>query len=130
LRYITNTGGAMPLKVLAKLRELLPETRVFLMYGLTEAFRSTYLPPEEVDRRPTSIGKAIPNTEILVVGTVTFFELAYDDRRACQKLRRAGLVAKVAFRPSRGLGRQVERLRTRWARWGARRATRAGGPAR
>ena len=39
----------------------------FLMYGLTEAFRSTYLPPEELDRRPTSIGKAIPNTEILVV---------------------------------------------------------------
>jgi acyl-CoA synthetase (AMP-forming)/AMP-acid ligase II len=38
------------------------------MYGLTEAFRSTYLSPEELDRRPTSIGKAIPNTEILVVG--------------------------------------------------------------
>ncbi len=40
---------------------------IFLMYGLTEAFRSTYLPPEELDRRPTSMGKAIPNTEILVV---------------------------------------------------------------
>jgi acyl-CoA synthetase (AMP-forming)/AMP-acid ligase II len=37
------------------------------MYGLTEAFRSTYLPPEELDRRPTSIGKAIPNTEILII---------------------------------------------------------------
>ena len=37
------------------------------MYGLTEAFRSTYLPPEEVDRRPDSIGKAIPNAEILVL---------------------------------------------------------------
>ena len=37
------------------------------MYGLTEAFRSTYLPPEELDRRPDSMGKAIPNTEILVV---------------------------------------------------------------
>lgn len=67
LRYITNTGGAMPLNILARLRELLPETNVFLMYGLTEAFRSTYLPPEEVDRRPTSMGKAIPDTEILVV---------------------------------------------------------------
>lgn len=67
LRYITNTGGAMPLNILAKLRELLPETSVVLMYGLTEAFRSTYLPPEEVDRRPTSMGKAIPDTEILVV---------------------------------------------------------------
>ena len=67
LRYITNTGGAMPQDVLATLRRMLPTTRVFLMYGLTEAFRSTYLPPEELDRRPTSMGKAIPDTEILLV---------------------------------------------------------------
>ncbi len=67
LRYITNTGGAMPQAVLKVLREVLPNTRVFLMYGLTEAFRSTYLPPEELDRRPTSMGKAIPDTEILVL---------------------------------------------------------------
>ena len=67
LRYITNTGGAMPQNVLATLRNSLPKTNVYLMYGLTEAFRSTYLPPDELDRRPTSMGKAIPNTEILVV---------------------------------------------------------------
>lgn len=67
LRYITNTGGAMPQTVLSTLRKALPETKIFLMYGLTEAFRSTYLPPEELDRRPTSMGKAIPNTEILVI---------------------------------------------------------------
>lgn len=67
LRYITNSGGAMPGATLAKLRAALPKTRPFLMYGLTEAFRSTYLPPEEVDRRPDSMGKAIPNAEILVV---------------------------------------------------------------
>lgn len=67
LRYITNTGGVMPQTVLATLRQQLPTTRIFLMYGLTEAFRSTYLPPEELDRRPTSMGKAIPDTEILVV---------------------------------------------------------------
>ncbi len=67
LRYITNTGGAMPTATLGALRERLPKTRVYLMYGLTEAFRSTYLPPEELDRRPTSMGKAIPNAEILVV---------------------------------------------------------------
>src|SRR5262247_3218727 len=67
LRYITNTGGAMPQPVLTTLRRLLPTTKIFLMYGLTEAFRSTYLPPEELERRPTSMGKAIPNTEILVV---------------------------------------------------------------
>src|SRR5215470_16021702 len=67
LRYITNTGGAMPQSALRVLRETLPNTRIFLMYGLTEAFRSTYLPPEELDRRPTSMGKAIPDTEILVL---------------------------------------------------------------
>jgi acyl-CoA ligase (AMP-forming) (exosortase A-associated) len=67
LRYITNTGGAMPQNVLALLRRALPATKIFLMYGLTEAFRSTYLPPDELDRRPTSMGKAIPDTEILVI---------------------------------------------------------------
>ena len=67
LRYITNTGGAMPQAVLRTLRQVLPTTKIFLMYGLTEAFRSTYLPPEELDRRPTSMGKAIPDTEILVI---------------------------------------------------------------
>jgi acyl-CoA ligase (AMP-forming) (exosortase A-associated) len=67
LRYITNTGGRMPQSVLANLRQILPSTKIFLMYGLTESFRSTYLPPEELDRRPTSMGKAIPNTEILVL---------------------------------------------------------------
>jgi acyl-CoA ligase (AMP-forming) (exosortase A-associated) len=67
LRYVTNSGGAMPAATLAKLRRALPRTRPFLMYGLTEAFRSTYLPPEQVDQRPDSIGKAIPNAEILVV---------------------------------------------------------------
>ena len=67
LRYITNTGGAMPQAVLKVLREALPKTEIYLMYGLTEAFRSTYLPPSELDRRPTSMGKAIPDTEILVV---------------------------------------------------------------
>lgn len=67
LRYITNSGGAVPSQTVANLRRMLPHTRVFLMYGLTEAFRSTYLPPEELDRRPTSIGKAIPECEIFIV---------------------------------------------------------------
>jgi acyl-CoA ligase (AMP-forming) (exosortase A-associated) len=67
LRYITNSGGAMPTATLNKLRKASPKTRPFLMYGLTEAFRSTYLDPSEIDRRPESIGKAIPNAEILVV---------------------------------------------------------------
>ena len=67
LRYFTNSGGAMPTATLAAIRARVPKALPFLMYGLTEAFRSTYLPPEEIDRRPTSMGKAIPNAEVLVV---------------------------------------------------------------
>ena len=67
LRYFANTGGRMPGETLGLLRKRVPKAKPFLMYGLTEAFRSTYLPPDEVDRRPDSIGKAIPNAEILVL---------------------------------------------------------------
>lgn len=74
LRYITNSGGAVPEETVRALRRLLPDTRIFLMYGLTEAFRSTFLPPEEVDRRPTSMGRAIPECEV--------FPVTEDGRRA------------------------------------------------
>jgi acyl-CoA ligase (AMP-forming) (exosortase A-associated) len=67
MRYFANTGGRMPRATLDRLRTIFPEAKPYLMYGLTEAFRSTYLDPAEVDRRPDSIGKAIPNAEILVV---------------------------------------------------------------
>lgn len=67
LRYFANTGGRMPKTVLERLRATFPTARPYLMYGLTEAFRSTYLDPAQVDLRPDSIGKAIPNAEILVV---------------------------------------------------------------
>jgi acyl-CoA synthetase (AMP-forming)/AMP-acid ligase II len=67
LRYVTNTGGRMPEKVTRKLRQVHPHVQIYLMFGLTEAFRSTYLHPDQVEIRPTSIGKAIPNVEILVL---------------------------------------------------------------
>ncbi|WP_404435864.1 acyl-CoA ligase (AMP-forming), exosortase A system-associated [Microbacterium aerolatum] len=67
LRYWANTGGRMPRTTLDRLRATFTEADPYLMYGLTEAFRSTYLDPAEVDRRPDSIGKAIPNAEILVL---------------------------------------------------------------
>ena len=67
LRYLTNSGGAMPRATVAALRTVLPDAELFLMYGLTEAFRSTYLPPSELARRPDSMGRAIPNAEVLVV---------------------------------------------------------------
>jgi len=68
LRYFTNTGGPVPTETLARIRAAQPHVDFFLMYGLTEAFRSTYLPPSELDRRPTSMGRAIPETEIFLVG--------------------------------------------------------------
>lgn len=67
LRYFANTGGRMPRATLDRLRGIFTQASPYLMYGLTEAFRSTYLDPAEVDRRPDSIGKAIPNAEILVL---------------------------------------------------------------
>ena len=67
LRYITNSGGVTQRSTLDRLRQSLPRTQVYLMYGLTEAFRSTYLAPEQLERRPDSIGQAIPNAEVLVL---------------------------------------------------------------
>jgi acyl-CoA ligase (AMP-forming) (exosortase A-associated) len=67
LRYLTNSGGAMPRATVDALRGVLPEAQLFLMYGLTEAFRSTYLPSSEIARRPGSMGRAIPNAEVMVV---------------------------------------------------------------
>jgi acyl-CoA ligase (AMP-forming) (exosortase A-associated) len=67
LRYITNSGGVFPTELVTRCRRVLPHTRLFLMYGLSEAFRSTYLPPEEIERRPASMGRAIPETEIYVL---------------------------------------------------------------
>lgn len=67
LRYITNSGGVMQRSTLDRLRQSLPRTQVYLMYGLTEAFRSTYLAPEQLERHPDSIGQAIPNAEVLVL---------------------------------------------------------------
>ena len=69
MRYFANTGGRMPKTTLHRLRTTFPQAAPYLMYGLTEAFRSTYLDPAQVDQRPDSIGKAIPNAEIVVART-------------------------------------------------------------
>ena len=67
LRYLTNTAAALPPPHIARMRELFPGVRLYSMYGLTECKRCTYLPPAELDRRPGSVGIAIPNTEAFVV---------------------------------------------------------------
>ena len=67
LRYITSSGGVFPVELVRRYRAHLPHVRIYLMYGLSEAFRSTFLPPEEIDRRPGSMGRAMPETELLVL---------------------------------------------------------------
>ncbi len=67
VRYVTNTAAALSLKHINFIRQTFPAARVFSMYGLTECKRCTYLPPEDIDRKPLSVGIAIPNTELWVV---------------------------------------------------------------
>ncbi|WP_156842407.1 acyl-CoA ligase (AMP-forming), exosortase A system-associated [Novosphingobium aquimarinum] len=67
LKRLTNSGGALTPDLVRRLRGLFPEARLFAMYGLTEAFRSTYLDPVLIDTHPTSMGSAIPHAEILVI---------------------------------------------------------------
>jgi acyl-CoA ligase (AMP-forming) (exosortase A-associated) len=67
LRYITNSGGKIPVEYVKRMIDVFKHTKIYLMYGLTEAFRSTYLPPELVGTKPDSIGKAIPRVKISVL---------------------------------------------------------------
>jgi hypothetical protein len=67
LRYLSNTGAALSVTTIAGLRETFPAARIYSMYGLTECKRCTYLPPEQLARRPGSVGIAIPGTEAYVV---------------------------------------------------------------
>jgi long-chain acyl-CoA synthetase len=67
LRYISNTAAALPVSHIAGLREMFPGVRLYSMYGLTECKRVSYLPPEELDRRPTSVGKGMPNEQVYLV---------------------------------------------------------------
>lgn len=67
LRYITNTGAALPVEHIKQLRKILPNIKFYSMFGLTECKRILYLPPDEIDKRPRSVGKAMPNCEVFVV---------------------------------------------------------------
>jgi acyl-CoA synthetase (AMP-forming)/AMP-acid ligase II len=67
LRYISTTGQALAPKHIEQLQATFPHVRIYSMYGLTECKRVSYLVPEELSRRPTSVGKAMPNTEVFIV---------------------------------------------------------------
>jgi amino acid adenylation domain-containing protein len=68
VRYLTNTAAALPVEHIERLRDTFPWARLYSMYGLTECKRTLYLPPEELDRRPGSVGIPIPGTEAWVQG--------------------------------------------------------------
>ena len=67
LRYVTNTAAALPVSHIERLRKLLPAAKLYSMYGLTECKRVSYLPPEQLDIRPDSIGRGMPNEEVYLV---------------------------------------------------------------
>ncbi|RVT40901.1 acyl-CoA ligase (AMP-forming), exosortase A system-associated [Sphingobium algorifonticola] len=105
LRRLTNSGGALTPALVSKLRTLFPQADLYPMYGLTEAFRSTYLPPALVDMHPDSMGAAIPFAEILVVrpdGAVT------DDDEPGELVHCGPLVAQGYWRDP---ARTAERFR-------------------
>ncbi len=67
LRRITNTGGKIPPNILQAMPGVFPDAKIYLMYGLTEAFRSTYLPPERFARKMGAIGRQIPHAQVFVI---------------------------------------------------------------
>ncbi len=67
LRYITNTGAPLPSSHIERLQGIFPKTKIFSMYGLTECKRVSYLPPEEISRRPLSVGRPMPNTTVYII---------------------------------------------------------------
>ncbi len=67
LRYITNTAAVLPSEHILRLRRLFPHVKIFSMYGLTECKRVSYLPPDQVDVRPESVGRGMPNEEVYLV---------------------------------------------------------------
>lgn len=67
LRYFSNTGAVLPVHHIKLLRRKFPHVQIFSMYGLTECKRASYLSPEEIDIRPDSVGKGMPNEELFIV---------------------------------------------------------------
>jgi acyl-CoA synthetase (AMP-forming)/AMP-acid ligase II len=67
LRYITNTAAALPVAHISKLKKSFPGVQIFSMYGMTECKRVSYLPPEDIARKPDSVGISMPNEEVFIV---------------------------------------------------------------
>lgn len=117
LKRLTNSGGALTPSLIHAMAATFPNADIYPMYGLTEAFRSTWLDPKFVADHPTSMGRAIPHAEILVCradGTITA------DEEPGELVHCGPLVAKGYWRDAE---RTAERFRP------APRASRYGGMA-
>jgi amino acid adenylation domain-containing protein len=110
LRYVSTTGGPVTARMLGHLQRTFPQSDIMLMYGLTEAFRSSWLAPNQLSARPTSIGKAIPEVELYVLD---------EQGRDCppgvpgQLVHRGGCVAKGYWNAPEATAerfRQIERF--------------------
>ena len=102
LRRLTNSGGKLAPSIVRRMRELFPAADIYSMYGLTEAFRSTYLEPALLDDHPDSMGAAIPFAEIMVIGADG------DEAREGELVHAGPLVAKGYWRDPE---RTAERFR-------------------
>jgi acyl-CoA synthetase (AMP-forming)/AMP-acid ligase II len=67
VRAVTSTGAVLSQRHIATIRRIFPSARIFSMYGVTECKRCTYLPPDALDRKPGSVGIAMPDTELWLV---------------------------------------------------------------
>jgi len=108
LRYITSTAAALPEYHIRRLKELFPDTRIYSMYGLTECKRVAYLPPEELDTRPGSVGIPIPNEEVFIVdgngqevGPNKIGELVVRGSNVMQGYWNAPQETKLRFKPGK-----------------------------
>ena len=117
LRRLTNSGGALTPDLVRRLRALFPQARLFAMYGLTEAFRSTFLDPDLIDAHPTSIGREIPHAEVLVINDNG--DISQDEEEG--ELVHAGPLVALGY--WRDAGRTAERYKP------APKASRYGGTA-
>lgn len=117
LRVLTNAGGHLPVETVHALRRAHPHARLFLMYGLTEVLRSTFLPPEEVDAHPDSIGEALPGGEVFLVdddgGVIEgegTGELVHHGPTVTAGYWRDPTLTAAVFRPDPRPGREGERV--------------------
>jgi amino acid adenylation domain-containing protein len=114
LRYITNAAAALPASHLQQIRATFPNARIFSMYGQTECKRVCYLPPEELDRRPSSVGIAIPNSQVYIVDEMgervppgQVGELVVEGPHVMSGYWRAPELTRLRFRPGTRPGERL-----------------------